>query len=112
VDLWGRLSNPPETLEIAPGETVIHHLDRQAVSRHRVVSKMNDSLVAQASKRYGEGLSLVDVAADYGVHERTLAREFRMPGFPSDPGWVGAGEASLGSSLSLTTTTVNPVRLS
>ena len=36
-----------------------------------------DSLVAQASKQYAEGWSLADVASEFGVHARTLAREFR-----------------------------------
>jgi len=41
---------------------------------------MTDSMVARASERYAEGLSLVEVAAEYDVHERTLAREFRRAG--------------------------------
>jgi AraC-like DNA-binding protein len=61
------------------------------VPRRRVVRKMTDSLVAQASMRYARGLSLVDVAAEYGVHERTLAREFRRGGIPIRlrRGWGG-----------------------
>jgi AraC-like DNA-binding protein len=62
--------------------TVIRHLDQQGVPRRRVIRKLTDSHVAQASMRYADGLSLADVASDSNVHERTLAREFRRAGTP------------------------------
>jgi AraC-like DNA-binding protein len=43
---------------------------------------MTDLLVAQASERYAKGLSLADVASEFGVHARTLAREFRRSRTP------------------------------
>jgi len=50
---------------------------------------MTESLVAQASKRYSDGLSIADVASEFGVHARTLAREFRRAGTVTRPrrGW-------------------------
>ncbi len=60
--------------------TVIRHLDRQAVTRRRVVPKMTDHSVGQAAASYAEGASLAAVAEQFGIHERTLAREFRRAG--------------------------------
>ena len=50
---------------------------------------MTDALVTQACERYDQGLSLADVAAEFGIHERTLAREFRRVWIPIRPrrGW-------------------------
>jgi lambda repressor-like predicted transcriptional regulator len=62
--------------------TIIAHLDRRWVPRRRVVRKLTDSLLAVASGRYAEGLSVAAVAAELGVHERNLAREFRRSGTP------------------------------
>jgi AraC-like DNA-binding protein len=62
--------------------TIIAHLDRRGVPRRLVGRKMTDPLVTQASERYSEGLSLADVASEFGVHARTLAREFRRAGTP------------------------------
>ena len=60
--------------------TVIHHLDDAGVARRRVVRKITDEAVTQAAARYLEGASLATVAAEFGVHIRTLAREFRQAG--------------------------------
>jgi AraC-like DNA-binding protein len=62
--------------------TVIRHLDQRGVPRRRVVRKMTDCLVALAARRNADGLSLTYVAQEFGVHERTLAREFRRAATP------------------------------
>ena len=102
VDLWGRLSNPVQRrLSRAEIEqliqlyreglsidglarryevhrtTVIHHLDQEGTARRRVVRKMTDESVATAAARYEQGASLAVVASQFGVHQRTLARELR-----------------------------------
>jgi len=50
---------------------------------------MTDASVARATQRYVDGLSLAAVAGEFGVHERTLARELRSAGVPIRPrnGW-------------------------
>ena len=55
-----------------------------------MVRKMTDDAVAQAAARYGEGASLAAVAAEFGVHPRTLAREFHQAGVTIRPrrGWT------------------------
>jgi AraC-like DNA-binding protein len=70
--------------------TVIHYLDRREVPRRRVIRKMTDSAVVEASESYAKGLSLVEVATEFGIHERTLAREFRRVGISIRPrrGWT------------------------
>jgi len=60
--------------------TVMGHLDRTDVVRRRAGRKMTDVSVARAATRYGEGASLAVVAQEFGVHGRTLAREFRRAG--------------------------------
>ena len=69
--------------------TVIGQLDRRGVPRRRSARKMSDPLVARAADRYSEGLSVADVASEFGVHARTLAREFRRAGIVTRPrrGW-------------------------
>ena len=62
--------------------TVIGQLDRRGVPRRRVTRKMTDFQVVRAFDRYSEGLSLADVAGEFEIHERTLAREFRRAGSP------------------------------
>lgn len=62
--------------------TVISHLERRGVQRRKVVRKMTDDAVAKAAARYAEGLSLVAVANEVGVCDRTLRREFRQAGVP------------------------------
>ena len=62
--------------------TIIAHLDRRGVTRRHVARKMTDPLVAQASERYAEGLSVADVASEFAVHPGTLAREFRRAATP------------------------------
>ena len=60
--------------------TVIHHLDQVDIARRRVVRKMTDESVALAAVRYGRGASLAVVAGEFGVDQRTLARELRRVG--------------------------------
>jgi transposase-like protein len=69
--------------------TVIGQLDRRGVPRRRSARKMSDPLVARAAERYSQGLSVADVASEFGVHARTLAREFRRAGIVIRPrrGW-------------------------
>lgn len=60
--------------------TVMSHLERSGVERHRLGRKMTDASVAEAVERYVDGASLAAVAPEFGVHARTLAREFRRAG--------------------------------
>ena len=50
---------------------------------------MTDDSVALAAAQYEAGSSLAVVASAFGVHERTLAREFRWAGVSIRfrPGW-------------------------
>ena len=70
--------------------TVIHHLDRAGITRRRVVRKMTNESVAVAAARYEQGASLALVAREFGVHQRTLARELRRAGASIRPrrGWT------------------------
>ena len=52
------------------------------VARRRVVRKMTDESVALAAARYEQGASLAVVAREFGVHQRTLARELRQAAAP------------------------------
>ena len=69
--------------------TVMHHLDQSNVARRTVVRKMNDETVALAAAQYEQDAPLAVVAGAHGVHERTLAREFRRAGVATRPrrGW-------------------------
>lgn len=60
--------------------TIIHHLDQAGIVRRRVVRKITNESVALAAERYEEGASLAVVASEFGVHQRTLARELRRAG--------------------------------
>jgi AraC-like DNA-binding protein len=68
--------------------TVMSHLDDRNMARRPAVRKMTDERVA-AAHRYGEGLSLAAVAAEFKIHARTLAREFQLGGLRVRPrrGW-------------------------
>ena len=67
----------------------MHHLDQAGITRRRVVRKMTDESVAVAAARYEQGASLAKVAGAFGVHERTITREFRKAGVSIRPrrGW-------------------------
>ncbi len=69
--------------------TVMTHLTQTGIVRRRVVRKMTDQSVAVAAAHYPTGASLAVVASAFGVHERTLAREFRQAGVSVRPrrGW-------------------------
>jgi len=71
--------------------TVMTHLTQTGIVRRRVVRKMTDQSVAGAvaAAHYATGASLAVVASAFGVHERTLAREFRQAGVSVRPrrGW-------------------------
>jgi len=69
--------------------TIIHHLDLAGVARRRVIRKMTDETVARADARYEQGASLAVVANEFGVRQRTLARELRRAGTSIRPrrGW-------------------------
>ena len=69
--------------------TITADLKRADIARRRVVRKMTDCSVALAAAQYEHGASLSSVADAFGVHERTLAREFRQAGVPIRPrrGW-------------------------
>ena len=56
------------------------HLERAGIAQRRVVRKMTDESVAEATARYERGASLAKVAGAFGVHERTIMREFRRAG--------------------------------
>ena len=68
------------------------HLAARGVARGRIARKMTDEAVARAARRYTSGLSLDNVAAEAGVHQRTLARELRSSGVPirTRNGWPAA----------------------
>ena len=70
--------------------TVIHHLNKQGVSRRRAIRKLCDDQVNKAAELYASGLSLAKVATAFGVHEATLTREFRAVSVPIRPrkGWT------------------------
>jgi AraC-like DNA-binding protein len=65
--------------------TVMHHLGQSDVARRTVARKLNDETVALAAAPYEQGASLADVSNAFGVHERTLAREFRLAGVATRP---------------------------
>jgi len=69
--------------------TVMHHLAQSDVARRNVVRKMNDETVALAAEQYEQGASLAVAASTFGVHPRTLSREFRRAGIATRPrrGW-------------------------
>ncbi len=69
--------------------TVMHHLAQAGIARRRTVRKMTDQSVAVAAAQYEAGASLAVVAGAFGVHDRTLAREFRRAQAPIRPrrGW-------------------------
>ena len=69
--------------------TVMHHLNQSDVARRTLARKMNDATVALASAHYEQGASLTVAASTFGVHARTLAREFRRAGVLIRPrrGW-------------------------
>jgi AraC-like DNA-binding protein len=65
--------------------TVINHLDQAGVARRRIVRKMTDDAVARAAAGYRKSASMAEVAAKFGVHSKTLAREFRQAGVTIRP---------------------------
>lgn len=65
--------------------TVIAHLERKGVERRRNPRKMTDAKVRAAAERYNTGLSLASVAAEFGVCEHTLRREFECAGVSTRP---------------------------
>ena len=67
----------------------MHHLNQSDVARRKVVRKLNDETVALAATQFEQGASLAVAARAFGVHERTLAREFRRAGLATRPrrGW-------------------------
>ncbi len=69
--------------------TVIHHLDQADITRRHVVRKMTDESVAMAAARYEQGASHAVVAIQFGVHQRTLAKDLRRAGASLRPrrGW-------------------------
>ena len=69
--------------------TVMAHLERAGIARRRVVRKMPDQSVAEATAQYEQGASLAKLAGAFGVYERTITREFRRAGVAIRPrrGW-------------------------
>ena len=65
--------------------TVIAHLERKGVERLRNPRKMTDARARAAAERYNTGLFLAAVAAEFGVCERTLRREFECAGVSTRP---------------------------
>jgi AraC-like DNA-binding protein len=70
-------------------ETVLEHLKRANVPRRPNVRKLTDQQVARAAELYATNLSLVKVAAHFGVNPATIRREFAVAGIPVRPrrGW-------------------------
>ena len=54
-----------------------------------VLRRLTDAEIKQVIQQYRAGASLAVVAGAFGLHDRTLAREFRRAGVPIRPrrGW-------------------------
>jgi hypothetical protein len=111
----GRLSNPPQR-RLSPTDiddlldayragatinqlavafrvhrtTVAGHLDRSGVPRHSEQTAWDDEILKQAADLYATGLSLADVAHQFGVDAQTVANRFRRAGVAVRPrrGWT------------------------
>ena len=114
MDLWGRLSNPPQR-RLSPTDvedliaacqagatisqlavefgihrtTVTGHLDRHGIPRHSEQTAWNDEILKKAAELYAAGSSLADVADQFGVDPQTDANRFRRAGVAVRPrrGW-------------------------
>ena len=87
--------------------TVIRHLEVSGVARRRLVRKMTDQNVADATARYAEGYPLAAVAQQFDVWERTLKREFEKAGVETR-GRRGLHVAPKSSSTPMSSTTPSP----
>jgi transposase-like protein len=69
--------------------TVAGHLDRHSVPRHDAQTAMDDEILKQAAEFYATGLSLADVADEFGVDAQTVANRLRRAGIAIRPrrGW-------------------------
>jgi len=65
--------------------TVASHLDHHHIPRHRQRTAWDEETIRRAAKLYGTGLSLADVAAEYGIDAQTVANRFRRAGIPVRP---------------------------
>lgn len=74
--------------------TVISHLERNGIQRRRNPRKMTDAKAKAAADRYATGISLAVVAAEFGVCDRTLRREFESleVEIRPRPGWSAIGD--------------------
>ena len=115
MDLWGRLSNPPQR-RLSPTDvddliaacqagatisqlavefgihrtTVTGHLDRHGVPRHSEQTAWGDRTLKEAAEMYAAGLSLADVGEQFGIDAQTVANRFRRAGVAVRPrrGWT------------------------
>ena len=60
--------------------TVMSHLDRREVPRRHTLRLLDDQAVATAAERHADGISLMSIARELHVSERTLRREFQKAG--------------------------------
>lgn len=108
VDLLGRLSNPPETLESIAGQGVegarepLEEPRKQAIcspvvaesdlqetpgrlsnpGRKVVQRRLNEVEIDQLVCEYQTGRTLADLAAELGIHHRTVAAHLEARGVP------------------------------
>ena len=110
MDLKGRLSNPAQrrlspadvddliatyragaTIRHLAAEFGIHrtkvaaHLDRHQIPRHREGTAWESGTLEEAAELYASGLSLADVADQFGIDAQTVANRFRRAGVAVQP---------------------------
>jgi transposase-like protein len=110
VDLLGRLSNPAQrrlspadvddliatyragaTIRHLAAEFGIHrtavaaHLDRHQIPRHRERTAWERGTLEEAAELYASGLSLADVADQFGIDAQTVANRLRRAGVAVRP---------------------------
>ena len=110
MDLQGRLSNPTQrrlstsniadliaaydagaTISQLAAEFGIHRttvgalLDRRQVPRHRERTAWDSGTLEKAAELYASGLSLADVADQFGIDAQTVANRFRRAGVAVRP---------------------------
>jgi lambda repressor-like predicted transcriptional regulator len=64
---------------------VLAHLDRRGVQRRSFPKSWDLETLTSAARRYANGSSLADIAAQYGLGPSTVANRFRRAGVPIRP---------------------------
>ena len=65
--------------------TVAAHLDRHQIPRHRERTAWESGTLEEAAELYASGLSLADVADQFGIDAQTVANRFRRAGVAVRP---------------------------